>query len=134
MAASDSPDEEAKAPKVAAVAERTAEELSDLDALRGVGYYAPSDCETVYLREDVRRRVADETRPLEDAVLESIAAQTIEDFFEDAMTGTVRVFEETVVLYSCAARHRGVVVSLDREPDLDYASLLQQLEQLTDAA
>lgn len=82
---------------------------------------------------DVRRRVTDETAPLEDAVLESIGLQTIEEYFADTMTATMRLFEGTVVLYSRVARHRGVVVVLDRDPVLDYETLLERLEAMPTA-
>lgn len=116
---------------VEAVAERVLADVRHVDALRGVGYYSPEDCGTVYLREDVRRQVSDATAPLEDAVLESIGVQTIEEYFDDTMTATMRLFEGIVVLYSCVARHRGVVVVVDRDPGPDYAALLERLETMT---
>lgn len=123
-------------PDVASVAEQALEETAGRENLRGVGYYSPDGCEAIYLREDVRQRVSDGDGDelLEDAVLESIGAQALEDYVDDTLTGTVRLFEDTVVLYSCVADHRGVVVTFDRERDLDYAALLERLEALTDAA
>lgn len=118
---------------VEADAERILAEVEDLDCVRGVGYYAPEECDTVYLRSDVQRTTEDPSRPLEDAVLESISLQTLEDYFDDDLTSTLRIFETKVVLYACAAEHRGVVVALDREPDVDYADLLTTLERVVDS-
>ncbi|WP_135829452.1 hypothetical protein [Halorussus halobius] len=118
---------------VEALADRLVTEMDDLDYLRGVGYYSPEGCDTVYLRSDVRHGPDDHSRALEDAVLESIGAQTLEDYFDDDLTGTIRSFETKVVIYSCAATHRGVVASFDREPGVDYVGLLSTLERLTDA-
>jgi len=119
---------------VEGLAERSLTEVDELDCLRSVGYYSPESCDTVYLRNDVRNGGDDHSRALEDAMLESIGAQTLEDYFDDDLNGTIRSFETKVVVYSCAARHRGVVASFDREAGVDYVGLLSTLERLTDAA
>lgn len=126
--------DEGESVDTAQIAEQMLTELSDFGCLRGVGYYTPEGCERVYLREALRKQRHDCSQLLEDAALESVGLGVLEDVLEDDMTGTVRVFENQVVLYYYLAEQRGVVVSLDRNSLLDYEAVHARLERLVESA
>lgn len=115
--------------EIEAIAEAIRTDLDDTLPVRGVGYYSPVDCGTVYLRSDVRREVADETEPLEDAVLESIWHSTLEEHFDDELTGTVRFFDHMVAVYAAVGEHRGVVITFDRTRELDLGVVDDLLDE-----
>jgi transcription initiation factor IIE alpha subunit len=99
-----------------------AEDLTDFlkervgEYLRGVGFYDADEYEVLYVRQDLRReslkedidrmmdRLRQETRPKENRA-----------FPFGELDGTVRSFEEAVVMHFPLPQEHGAVVTLDPE-------------------
>ena len=84
--------------------------------LRGVGFYDAEEYEVLYVRPDLHRETLDaEIARMVEHLRNESRAREQHAFPYGGLDGTVRSFEEAIVMHFPFSQERGAVVTLDTE-------------------
>lgn len=100
------------------------------DYLRGVGVYDADDYELLYLREDLRtERVRGELDKMVTRFRQESRAREQRAFPFGELTGTVRTFEEAMVMHYPHTQERGIVVTFEPGVGRDLNTFMHECKK-----
>ena len=100
------------------------------DNLRGVAVYNQDAYDVVYLRDNLRtRRFKSEVDQMIDRLQQETRAREQRAFPFGDLTGTVRSFEEAMVMHYPHTQERGTLITLDPEVGRDLNTFMHECEQ-----
>ena len=103
------------------------------DYLRGVAVYNADEYDIVYLRDDLKtRRFKSEVDRMIDRLQQETRGREQRAFPFGDLTGTVRAFDEAMVMHYPHTQERGTVTTLDPEVGRDLNTFMHECAQRLD--
>lgn len=100
------------------------------DYLRGVATYNAEEYSVLYLRDDLRtQHFETDLDKIHDRLRYESRAREQRAFPFGPLDGTVRLFEEAMVLHYPHTQERGTVITLDPEVGRDLAAFMRECEK-----
>ena len=99
-------------------------------SLRGVSVYDQDDYDIIYIRDDLRsKRVRSEVDQMIDRLRQETRAREQRSFPFGGLTGTLRSFEDAMVMHFPHTQDRGTLITLESEVGRDLNTFMHECEK-----